>query len=93
MKRMDGRGHGELRPIKLTPDFTQNPLASVLVEYGQTKVLCTVCNEENVPRFMSGSGKGWVTAEYSLLPGSTDRRTDREAARGKQGGRTLEISA
>ncbi len=91
MKRMDGRGYGELRPIKITPDFTQNPLASVLVEFGQTKVLCTVCNEEKVPRFMSGSGKGWVTAEYSLLPGSTDRRTDREAARGKQGGRTLEI--
>ena len=91
MKRMDGRGFDELRPVTITPDFTSNPLASVLVEFGQTKVLCTVCNEENVPRFMTGTGKGWVTAEYSLLPGSTDRRTDREAARGKQGGRTLEI--
>lgn len=91
MKRMDGRTHGELRPVTITTDFTQNPLASVMVEFGQTKVLCTVCNEEKVPRFMSGTGKGWVTAEYSLLPGSTDRRTDREAARGKQGGRTLEI--
>ena len=91
MKRMDGRAADELRPITITTDYTANPLASVLVEFGATKVLCTVCNEESVPRFMAGSGKGWVTAEYSLLPGSTDRRTDREAARGKQGGRTLEI--
>jgi ribonuclease PH len=91
MKRMDGRAPGELRPVTITTDFTANPLASVLVEFGQTKVLCTVCNEEKVPRFMSGTGKGWVTAEYSLLPGSTDRRVDREAAKGKQGGRTLEI--
>ncbi len=91
MKRMDGRAVSELRPVTITTDFTQNPLASVLIEFGNTKVMCTVCNEESVPRFMSGNGKGWVTAEYSLLPSSTDRRTDREAAKGKQGGRTLEI--
>lgn len=91
MKRVDGRTPAELRPVTLTPDFTQNPLASVLCEFGATKVLCTVCNEESVPRFLSGAGKGWVTAEYSLLPASTDRRTTREAARGKQSGRTLEI--
>ena len=90
-QRVDGRAMDELRPVRLITDFTENPLASVLCEFGQTKVLCTVCHEESVPRFLGGSGKGWVTAEYSLLPGSTDRRTDREAARGKQSGRTLEI--
>ncbi len=90
-KRMDGRAADELRPVRLITDFTQNPLASVLCEFGATKVLCTVCSEETVPRFLKGVGKGWVTAEYSLLPGSTDTRTDREAAKGKQGGRTLEI--
>ena len=90
-QRVDGRTAEQLRPVRLATDFTENPLASVLCEFGQTKVLCTVCNEESVPRFLGGSGKGWVTAEYSLLPGSTDRRTDREAARGKQSGRTLEI--
>jgi len=91
MKRLDGRSATQLRPITLTPDFTANPLASVLCEFGATKVLCTICNEESLPRFLSGGGKGWVTAEYSLLPGSTDRRTDREATRGRQSGRTLEI--
>ena len=91
MKRMDGRSPEQLRPIRLIPDFTANPLASVLCEFGATKVLCTVCVEESVPRFLQKQGKGWVTAEYSLLPGSTDRRTEREAARGKQSGRTLEI--
>ena len=90
-KRMDGRAPDELRPVRLLTDFTENPLASVVCEFGKTKVLCTVCSEESVPRFLKGTGKGWVTAEYSLLPGSTDRRVDREAARGKQGGRTLEI--
>jgi len=90
-KRLDGRGPNELRAIRLTTDFTDNPLASVLCEFGRTKVLCTVCSEETTPRFLHGSGKGWVTAEYSLLPGSTDRRTDREVARGRASGRTLEI--
>jgi ribonuclease PH len=91
MKRIDGRLPEQLRPVRLIPDFTENPLASVLCEFGATKVLCTVCVEETVPRFLLKQGKGWVTAEYSLLPGSTDRRTEREAARGKQSGRTLEI--
>jgi ribonuclease PH len=91
MKRIDGRMPEQLRPVRLIPDFTDNPLASVLCEFGATKVLCTVCVEETVPRFLQKQGKGWVTAEYSLLPGSTDRRTEREAAKGKQSGRTLEI--
>jgi ribonuclease PH len=90
-KRMDGRAPDQLRPVRLLPDFTENPLASVLCEFGATKVLCTVCLEEGVPRFLQGQGKGWVTAEYSLLPGSTDRRTEREITRGKASGRTLEI--
>ena len=91
MKRIDGRLPDQLRPVRLIADFTENPLASVLCEFGATKVLCTVCVEETVPRFLQKQGKGWVTAEYSLLPGSTDRRTEREASRGKQSGRTLEI--
>jgi ribonuclease PH len=77
--------------LNLILDFTDNPLASVVCELGRTKVLCTVCAEETVPRFLHGSGEGWVTAEYSLLPGSTDRRTEREAAKGKPSGRTQEI--
>jgi ribonuclease PH len=89
--RRDGRAPEQLRPLSLTLDFTDNPLASVLCELGRTKVLCTVCAEESVPRFLHGSGQGWVTAEYSLLPGSTDRRTEREAARGRPSGRTQEI--
>jgi len=89
--RHDGRASDALRPLRITPDFVENPLGSVLCEMGRTKVLCTVCHESGVPRFLQGTGQGWVTAEYSLLPGSTDTRTQREAARGKQGGRTLEI--
>jgi len=89
--RADGRGADELRPVRLVSDFTENPLASVLCEMGRTRVLCTVCEEPTVPRWLHGGGKGWVTAEYSMLPGSTDRRVQREAARGKQSGRTLEI--
>ncbi|RIL05074.1 MAG: ribonuclease PH [Proteobacteria bacterium] len=89
--RSDGRALDELRPLSFDVDFTDNPLASVVCSMGRTKVLCTVTEELSVPRWMHGSGRGWVTAEYSLLPGSTDRRTEREAARGKQSGRTLEI--
>jgi ribonuclease PH len=89
--RHDGREPDQLRPLSMQVDFTENPLASVLCAMGRTKVLCTVCEELSVPRFLTGSGRGWVTAEYSMLPGSTDRRSEREAARGKQGGRTLEI--
>jgi ribonuclease PH len=89
--RADGRAADELRAVSFEVDFTENPLASVVCAMGRTKVLCTVTEELAVPRWLKGSGRGWVTAEYSLLPGSTDRRTEREAARGKQSGRTLEI--
>ena len=89
--RADGRAADQLRPVRLLPNFTDNPLASVLSEIGRTKVLCTVCEEASVPRWMKGSGRGWITAEYSMLPGSTDRRSDREAARGRQSGRSQEI--
>ena len=89
--RKDGRKSDELRPVRIEPDFTQNPLGSVLCRVGGTLVLCTVCEEPAVPRFLQGSGRGWITAEYSMLPGSTDRRGDREAARGRQSGRTQEI--
>jgi len=89
--RRDGRPAEALRPVRFHVDFTENPLASVLIEMGRTRVLCTVSEELSVPRFLAGTGRGWVTAEYSLLPGSTDRRTEREAARGKLSGRTQEI--
>jgi ribonuclease PH len=89
--RRDGRAPDQLRPLVLTLDFTDNPLASVLCELGRTKVLCTVCAEESVPRFLQGSGQGWVTAEYAMLPGATDRRSERESARGRPSGRTQEI--
>ena len=89
--RVDGRTPEELRDLRLELDFTENPLGSVLCRLGRTMVLCTVCAEESVPRFLQGSGRGWITAEYSLLPGSTDRRVDREASRGKVTGRTQEI--
>jgi len=91
VRRGDGRAPDELRPLVLTLDFTENPLASVLCALGRTKVLCTVTAEETVPRFLHGTGRGWVTAEYSLLPGATDRRAEREAARGRPSGRTQEI--
>lgn len=89
--RSDGRGPGDLRPLRLEVDFTENPLASVLCELGRTRVLCTVTGEESVPRWMHGKGRGWVTAEYSMLPGSTDRRSEREVTRGRPSGRTQEI--
>jgi len=89
--RSDGRMADQLRQVRLTTDYTENPLASVLCEMGKTMVLCTVCEEYKVPRFLRGAGRGWLTAEYSMLPGSTDTRSGREAARGKQSGRTMEI--
>ncbi len=89
--RGDGRRRDELRVVSLRTDFTRNPLGSVLCEMGNTMVLCTVHHELSVPRFLQGSGRGWVTAEYSMLPGSTDRRSDREVNRGKPSGRTQEI--
>ncbi|MET0276674.1 MAG: ribonuclease PH [Acidimicrobiia bacterium] len=89
--RRDGREIDELRPITFTRDFTEFAAGSVLVEFGKTRVLCTASVEERVPPWMRGTGKGWVTAEYSMLPGATSERNDREAARGKQSGRTQEI--
>ncbi|WP_438865165.1 ribonuclease PH [Neptunicella sp.] len=89
--RPSGRTANQIRPVTFTRNFTCHAEGSVLVEFGNTKVLCNASVEEGVPRFMKGQGKGWVTAEYSMLPRSTHTRSDREAARGKQGGRTLEI--
>src|SRR4029077_596465 len=89
--RNDGRRPNELRRLELIPDFLEQPHGSVLYAQGKTKVLCTASIQEGVPRWLYGKGRGWVTAEYSLLPASTGDRTDREAARGKQGGRTVEI--
>jgi ribonuclease PH len=90
-RRGDGRAIDELRPATFERDFTVFAPGSVLVSMGQTKVLCTASVEERVPPWMRGSGKGWVTAEYSMLPGSTAERATREAAKGKQSGRTQEI--
>ena len=89
--RKDGREPDELRPLAFTRDFTEFAMGSVLVEMGKTQVLCTASVEDRVPPWLRGSGKGWVTAEYSMLPGSTPERVNREAARGKQSGRTQEI--
>ncbi len=89
--RRDGREPDELRPVTFTRDFTEFAAGSVLVEFGKTRVLCTASVEERVPPWLRGSGRGWVTAEYSMLPGSTTERSDREAARGRQSGRTQEI--
>jgi ribonuclease PH len=89
--RRDGREPDELRPIAFTRDFTEFATGSVLVEFGRTRVLCTASAEERVPPWLRGKGRGWVTAEYSMLPGATAERNDREAARGKQSGRTQEI--
>ena len=90
-RRFDGRQINELRPSSFVRDFTVFAPGSVLVTVGRTKVLCTASIEERVPPWMRGSGKGWVTAEYSMLPGSTPERASREAAKGKQSGRTQEI--
>ncbi|AWL13427.1 tRNA nucleotidyltransferase [Saliniradius amylolyticus] len=89
--RPSGRTVSQIRPVTITRNFTCHAEGSVLIEFGNTKVLCNATVEEGVPRFMKGQGKGWVTAEYSMLPRSTHTRSQREAARGKQGGRTLEI--
>jgi ribonuclease PH len=90
-QRADGRGHDQLRPIAFERGFTKHAEGSVLVSFGGTRVLCTASVLDKVPGFMKGKGLGWVTAEYGMLPRSTHTRSDREAARGKQGGRTLEI--
>jgi ribonuclease PH len=91
MSRNDGRRDDQLRPLDLIPDFVELAHGSVLYSQGKTRVLCTAMVEEGVPRWLSRSGRGWMTAEYSLLPASTGERVAREAAKGKQGGRTIEI--
>jgi len=91
MTRPSGREPNELREIKITRNFTCHAEGSVLIEFGGTKVLCNASVSDGVPRFLKGSGRGWITAEYGMLPRSTGSRMDREATRGKQGGRTLEI--
>jgi ribonuclease PH len=92
MPRPDGRAPDELRPVSFERDFTEMAAGSCLVSFGRTRVLCTASIDEEVPRWMRGRGKGWVTAEYSMLPRSTNDRMDREAVKGKIGGRTHEIS-
>ena len=89
--RPSGRALDELRKVSITRGFTKHAAGSVLVAFGDTKVICTASVEEKVPPFMRGGGRGWVTAEYGMLPGATHSRADREAARGKQSGRSIEI--
>lgn len=89
--RNDGRSATTLRPIKITRNFTKHAEGSVLIEFGDTMVICTASVEESVPSFLRGKGTGWVTAEYAMLPRATHTRSSREAAKGKQTGRTLEI--
>lgn len=91
MQRPSGRNPDQLRDIKLTRNYTKHAEGSVLVEFGDTKVICTASVDTSVPRFLRGEGRGWITAEYGMLPRSTGSRMGREAARGKQGGRTVEI--
>ena len=89
--RSDGRAPDQMRPVKLTPDFIPTAEGSVLIEVGQTRVICTASLEDGVPTFLKGSGKGWVTSEYGMLPRATEERTPRESTRGRPSGRTLEI--
>ena len=90
-QRFEGRAADALRPVRITRHFTRHAEGSVLVEFGLTRVLCTASVEEKVPGFLRGKGQGWLTAEYGMLPRATHTRSDREAARGKQSGRTQEI--
>src|SRR3954447_26287049 len=92
MTRADGRAPDELRPVTLRRGWTSNPEGSVLVEFGRTRVLCTASVTEGVPRWRKGSGEGWITSEYAMLPRSTNTRGDRESIKGRVGGRTHEIS-
>ncbi len=91
MKRPSGRASTQLRSVRITRNYTKHAEGSVLVEFGDTKVICTASVESGVPRFLKGQGQGWLTAEYGMLPRATGDRNQREASRGKQGGRTLEI--
>ena len=89
--RSDGRQPTELRPVRVIPGYIEHPDGCVLIEMGRTKVVCAASVEQGVPRFLAGQGRGWVTAEYGMLPAATHTRSEREAARGKVGGRTMEI--
>jgi len=89
--RADGRAPAALRPVRLTRHYTRHAEGSVLAEFGHTQVICTVSVEDKVPPFLKGKGQGWLTAEYGMLPRATHTRSEREAAKGKQSGRTLEI--
>lgn len=91
MIRTDGRTPEQMRPVRITRNYIPHAEGSVLIELGRTRVICAVTYEESVPRFLAGTGKGWVTAEYSMLPRSTTVRSQREAVSGRQGGRTMEI--
>jgi ribonuclease PH len=91
VSRAEGRRPDQIRALEIVPDYLEQPHGSVLFAQGKTRVLCTASVEESVPRWMSGQGKGWITAEYSLLPASTGQRTQREASSGRQKGRTVEI--
>jgi len=90
-ERSFGRAANELRPVRITRGYARHAEGSALIEFGDTRVLCTASVDERVPAFLKGQAKGWLTAEYGMLPRSTSTRTEREAARGRQGGRTLEI--
>ena len=89
--RSDGRAHDQMRPVKMTPDFITSAEGSVLIEVGNTRVICTASVDDGVPSWMKGQGKGWVTGEYGMIPRATEQRTAREAMRGRPSGRTLEI--
>ena len=89
--RGDGRASDQMRPVIITPNFTKHAEGSALIDVGDTRVICTASVQEKVPPFLYKTGKGWVTAEYGMLPRATTERTEREAAKGKQGGRTMEI--
>src|SRR5246500_1183576 len=89
--RSDGRSSEQIRAVKIVPDFISQAEGSVLIELGKTRVICTATVDDGVPSFLKGTGKGWVTGEYGMLPRATEERTPRESARGRQSGRTLEI--
>lgn len=91
MARHDGRSDDQLRTVEMLPDYLENPAGSVLISMGRTRVLCTASVDDRVPPFLVGSGEGWVTGEYAMLPAATDRRTQREVNKGKPSGRTMEI--
>ncbi len=91
VQRPSGRAFAEARPVKITNGFTDHAAGSVLIEFGDTRVICTASIESKVPAFARGQGRGWITAEYGMLPSATHTRTEREATRGKQSGRTVEI--